>query len=98
VARKGGPVPGGYGYFDAAGGDGPDGRPRAANELTITDWDPVSKQPMFKVAACRVTQVAGADGVPAPAPTTTASAPATNGSVGETRGGREAEVTENIRS
>jgi ferredoxin-nitrate reductase len=26
----------------------------AANELTITSWDPVSKQPMFKVAAVRV--------------------------------------------
>jgi hypothetical protein len=23
----------------------------AANELTITDWDPVSKQPHFKFAA-----------------------------------------------
>jgi ferredoxin-nitrate reductase len=30
--------------------DGP-GRPRAGNELTITDWDPVSKQPHFKFAA-----------------------------------------------
>jgi anaerobic selenocysteine-containing dehydrogenase len=27
----------------------------AANELTITGWDPVSKQPIFKVAAVRVT-------------------------------------------
>jgi ferredoxin-nitrate reductase len=26
---------------------------RAANELTITVWDPVSKQPMFKLAAVR---------------------------------------------
>jgi anaerobic selenocysteine-containing dehydrogenase len=26
----------------------------AANELTLTSWDPVSKQPMFKVAAVRV--------------------------------------------
>jgi anaerobic selenocysteine-containing dehydrogenase len=25
-----------------------------ANELTITSWDPVSKQPVFKVAAVRV--------------------------------------------
>ena len=34
---------------------GPDaGRRRAANELTITSWDPVSKQPLFKVAAARV--------------------------------------------
>jgi anaerobic selenocysteine-containing dehydrogenase len=45
-------VPFPYGYWDA------DGRqPRAANELTITAWDPVSKQPIFKVAAVRVTKV-----------------------------------------
>ena len=31
--------------------------PRAANELTITSWDPVSKQPIFKVAAVRVGKV-----------------------------------------
>jgi anaerobic selenocysteine-containing dehydrogenase len=28
--------------------------PRAANELTVTAWDPVSKQPLFKHAAVRV--------------------------------------------
>ena len=28
-------------------------RPRAANELTLTEWEPVSKQPHFKSAACR---------------------------------------------
>jgi predicted molibdopterin-dependent oxidoreductase YjgC len=28
--------------------------PRAANELTLTAWDPVSKQPLFKTAAVRV--------------------------------------------
>ena len=28
--------------------------PRAANELTLVSWDPVSKQPTFKVAAVRV--------------------------------------------
>jgi anaerobic selenocysteine-containing dehydrogenase len=49
-----------YGYFDT-GGAGPDGRPRAANELTITEWDPVSKQPHYKVCAVRVTRLAGAD-------------------------------------
>jgi anaerobic selenocysteine-containing dehydrogenase len=27
---------------------------QAANELTVTAWDPVSRQPMFKVAAVRV--------------------------------------------
>jgi ferredoxin-nitrate reductase len=64
-----------YGYFDARESDGANGRSRAANELTITDWDPVSKQPLFKVAAVRVSKVADGDGKPAPAPTTTASAP-----------------------
>jgi ferredoxin-nitrate reductase len=49
-----------YGWFDS-GGAGPDGRPRAANELTITEWDPVSKQPHYKVCAVQVTRVAGAD-------------------------------------
>jgi anaerobic selenocysteine-containing dehydrogenase len=35
-----------------------DGRPsRAANELTISAWDPVSKQPAFKGGAVRVTPV-----------------------------------------
>jgi anaerobic selenocysteine-containing dehydrogenase len=29
---------------------------QAANELTATSWDPVSKQPMFKVAAVRVSK------------------------------------------
>jgi ferredoxin-nitrate reductase len=29
---------------------------QAANELTITRWDPVSKQPIFKVAAVRLTR------------------------------------------
>jgi ferredoxin-nitrate reductase len=47
-----------HGYFDTTGA-GPDGRPRAANELTITEWDPVSKQPNYKVCAVRVTKVAG---------------------------------------
>ncbi|GLX95423.1 nitrate reductase [Herbidospora sp. NBRC 101105] len=39
-----------YGYWDRDG----DGHDRAANELTVTDWDPVSKQPIFKTAAARV--------------------------------------------
>jgi ferredoxin-nitrate reductase len=42
-----------YGYWDR-NGDAPDGNGRAANELTITWWDPVSKQPIFKTAAVRV--------------------------------------------
>ncbi|MEV4619081.1 nitrate reductase [Asanoa sp. NPDC049573] len=44
-----------YGWWDSA--DGPDGR--AANELTLTAWDPVSKQPLFKSAAVRVTRTEG---------------------------------------
>jgi anaerobic selenocysteine-containing dehydrogenase len=46
-----------YGYWDVADGAGP-GRqpPRAANELTLTRWDPVSKQPLFKEAAVRISK------------------------------------------
>jgi anaerobic selenocysteine-containing dehydrogenase len=47
-------VPFHYGYWDTPDGAAPDGDPRAANELTITAWDPVSKQPLFKTAACQV--------------------------------------------
>jgi anaerobic selenocysteine-containing dehydrogenase len=46
-------VPFHYGYWDRDAA-GPNGDARAANELTVTGWDPVSKQPMFKVAAVRV--------------------------------------------
>jgi anaerobic selenocysteine-containing dehydrogenase len=31
---------------------------RTANNLTITAWDPVSKQPVFKVTAVRLEKVA----------------------------------------
>jgi anaerobic selenocysteine-containing dehydrogenase len=82
-----------YGYFDS---DGLDGRPRAANELTITEWDPASKQPLYKTGAVRVTKISGSDGTPAPAPTTTASAPASDGAVSATAGGEEAEVKETM--
>jgi hypothetical protein len=59
-ARIGGILPGHvflpfhYGYWDQEGASGPDGRPRAANELTATTWDPVSKQPQYKFAAVRI--------------------------------------------
>ena len=43
-------VPFHFGYWD--GGDG--AHERAANELTLTAWDPVSKQPLFKSAAVAV--------------------------------------------
>ena len=49
-------VPFHYGYWDRDAA-GPDGGPgRAANELVRTHWDPVSKQPLFKVGAVRVTR------------------------------------------
>jgi anaerobic selenocysteine-containing dehydrogenase len=56
-ARVGGIEPGlvfmpfHYGYWDQGE------RPRAANELTITEWDPISKQPHFKYAAVRIRKV-----------------------------------------
>jgi anaerobic selenocysteine-containing dehydrogenase len=46
-------VPFHYGYWDRDAVDDPHA-PRAANELTRTAWDPVSRQPLFKVAAVRV--------------------------------------------
>ncbi len=68
-------VPFHYGYFDTPGSREPGERPRAANELTLFEWDAVSKQPYFKFAAVRLTKIADGDGTPAPAPTNTASAP-----------------------
>ncbi|MFP3712143.1 molybdopterin oxidoreductase family protein [Puerhibacterium sp. TATVAM-FAB25] len=82
-------VPFHYGYWDTDGGHEPDGTPRAANELTLTDWDACSKQPIFKTAAAAVRKVAAGDGTPAPAPTTTGSAPVTSG-VPATVGGPDA--------
>ncbi|MBB5939683.1 molybdopterin oxidoreductase family protein [Streptomyces zagrosensis] len=65
-----------YGYWDTPlGHRPPDGAGRAANETTITDWDPVSKQPLYKTSAARVTLIARSEGQPSPAPTATASAP-----------------------
>jgi len=45
-------VPFHFGYWDQPG------RARAANELTIYEWDPVSKQPHFKYAAVRLEKIA----------------------------------------
>jgi anaerobic selenocysteine-containing dehydrogenase len=52
-----------YGYWDTPAGNRPadDTAGRAANECTITDWDPASKQPLFKTCAARVTLVARRD-------------------------------------
>src|SRR3569832_2244296 len=44
-------VPYHYGYWDEPG------RARAANELTLYEWDPVSKQPHFKYAAVRMAKM-----------------------------------------
>jgi anaerobic selenocysteine-containing dehydrogenase len=49
-------IPFHYGYWDTQDGAAPDGTPTAGNELTLTAWDPVSKQPLFKTAACRVSR------------------------------------------
>jgi anaerobic selenocysteine-containing dehydrogenase len=46
-------IPFHYGYWDAE-----PGTERAANELTMTAWDPVSRQPLFKYAAVRVEKIA----------------------------------------
>jgi anaerobic selenocysteine-containing dehydrogenase len=82
-------VPFHYGYWDV---DDPGGHHRAANEMTLTDWDPVSKQPIFKTAAAKVQRVRSGSSA-APAPTTTGSAPV-NGQVAATAGGHAAEVVE----
>jgi anaerobic selenocysteine-containing dehydrogenase len=83
-------VPFHYGYWDA---DGERGHHRAGNELTLTDWDPASKQPIFKMAAAQLRRLRRADGVVDRAPTTTASAPV-NGHVPSTAGGPAATAAE----
>jgi anaerobic selenocysteine-containing dehydrogenase len=50
-------IPFHYGYWDT---DSTKEHRRAANELTITDWDPVSKQPLFKTSAVRISKLAEA--------------------------------------
>jgi hypothetical protein len=65
AAKVGGILPGHvfmpfhYGYWDEPGQEhyGPNGRARAANELTLTAWDVVSKQPSFKYAAVKLAKV-----------------------------------------
>jgi anaerobic selenocysteine-containing dehydrogenase len=84
-----------YGYWDTEPGREPTDDGRAANELTLTDWDPVSKQPIFKTAAAGVERVGAATG-PAPAPTTTGSAPVDMGSAPPTRGNAPALADERV--
>ena len=42
------------------GDDGDDDEPTAANRLTMSGWDPVSKQPHFKYAAVSIRRTGGA--------------------------------------
>ena len=85
-----------YGYWDRDGTTGE--HPTAANELTLTEWDPVSKQPVFKNAAVNVEKISDATG-PAPAPTNTASRPSAAAgprSAQPTIGGADARSTEHV--
>jgi hypothetical protein len=41
------------------GDDGNEDRPTAANRLTMSGWDPVSKQPHFKYAAVSIRRMRG---------------------------------------
>jgi anaerobic selenocysteine-containing dehydrogenase len=68
-------IPFHYGYFDTGDPAGRDGD-RAANELTPTDWDPVSKQPLFKTAAATIRRAE-------PGPTTAIAASGTGTGVDE---------------
>ncbi|MFG2988956.1 molybdopterin oxidoreductase family protein [Streptomyces sp. NPDC048257] len=88
-------VPFHYGYWDTPAGNAPDGTTpgRAANETTVTDWDPASKQRLFKTASASLSLVERGNGTPAPAPTTTASAPVGPGTVPATEGGPTARAT-----
>ncbi|MFI1678110.1 molybdopterin dinucleotide binding domain-containing protein [Streptomyces sp. NPDC020607] len=81
-----------YGNWDT--GQCPQDAGRAANELTLTDWDPASKQPLFKTAAAALRRIEPGAG-PTPAPTTAASAHVSanvpvSTDVPETAGGRTA--------
>ena len=58
----------------------------------MTVWDPVSKQPLYKLAAVQVSRVSDGDR-PAPAPTTGAAAPVDD-TVPATVGGDAAQVWE----
>jgi anaerobic selenocysteine-containing dehydrogenase len=91
-------IPFHYGYWDTPARHGPaEGTPgRAANETTVTDWDPVSKQPLFKTAAAALSLVERGGATYALAPTTGASAPAGPGAdaVPATSGGARAHAAQ----
>lgn len=86
-------VPFHYGDDDAAEGRAS----RAANELTITEWDPVSKQPTFKVAAVSLHKVLDANGIASPAPTVGGPAPV-DSTLSSTAGDDTAIVTATIEA
>jgi predicted molibdopterin-dependent oxidoreductase YjgC len=90
-------VPFHYGNWDDKGA-APNGSGKAANELTFTAWDPVSKQPLFKSGAVRVEKLADGNGTPAPAPTTTASAPVDIEAIPATVGGEDAEAASRVEA
>ncbi|WP_435747553.1 molybdopterin oxidoreductase family protein [Nocardioides sp. SYSU DS0663] len=87
-----------YGYWDTDRGDHPEGHGRAANELTLTDWDPASKQPIFKTAAAAAMRVEVSGGTPSPAPTTTASRPVDLSAAPPTTGGPAALADEQLET
>jgi anaerobic selenocysteine-containing dehydrogenase len=85
-------------HYGDGGIDGCVSGRRAANELTRTLWDPVSKQPMFKAAAVRLSRLAAGLG-PSPAPTTGAARPlADGGAVAPTAGGAAAEAVSHVEN
>ncbi len=65
-----------YGYFDQTD---PYKHSRAANELTRTEWDPVSKQPVYKVTPVAVRKVADASAAGRPVVITDIGLSATQG-------------------
>lgn len=87
-----------YGYWDTEQHTGSDAHGRAANELTLTDWDPASKQPIFKTAAAAATRIEATDGRPSPAPSTTASRPYDPERVPATTGGPGARIDEQVET
>jgi anaerobic selenocysteine-containing dehydrogenase len=84
-------VPFHYGYWDRGENGEHD---RAANELTLTEWDAASKQPIYKTAACRIERVEAGGGTPAAAPTTGAAQPLRE--MPATAGGAAANVDEEM--
>ena len=88
-------VPFHYGYWDSAGTARDSEHDRAANEMTVTQWDPASKQPLFKTSVADISLVAAGDGTLSPAPTHIGSSPATS-TTPATSGGAAATVSEAV--